>query len=68
LSVVRSAVAAEEVAQGKGMGRMGQPEQGGDVELLNSLTGDAESPTDLSEGLGPVAVQAIVGGDDLGQP
>jgi hypothetical protein len=68
LSVVRSAVAAEEVAQGKGMGGMGQPEEAGDVQLLNSLTGDAESPTDLGEGLGLVAVQAIVGDDDLGQP
>ena len=67
LSVVRSAVALEDVAQGEGMGRMGQPEQGGDVELLYSLTGDAEGPTDLGEGLGGVTVEAIVGDDDLGQ-
>jgi len=62
-----SAVAVEELAQRQRVGGLGQPEQRLPMELLRSLTGDAQGAADGGEGLRRRVGQPVVGDDDVGQ-
>jgi len=49
------------------VGGVAQPQEGLDVQLLDTLAGEAQGGADGGEGLGGLPAQAVVGDHDLAE-